>query len=55
MNEDDDDGFEFGPDERDAPSWREIWDMNKGYVYGSIVGTAIGLAIGMALVALGII
>lgn len=55
MYEDDDDGFEFGPDESDAPTWREIWDLNKRYVYGSLAGMAIGLAICLALNALELI
>lgn len=52
MNERFDDGFESGPDERDAPTWREIWDANKGGVYGGIAGIAIGLAICLVLAAL---
>lgn len=51
----DDDGFEFGPDERDAPTWHELWDMNKGYVYGSVAGIAAVIAICLALTAAGII
>lgn len=55
MNERFDDGFEFGPDERDAPTWSQIWDASRGCVYGGIAGTAIGLAICLVLAALGII
>ena len=55
MNERFYDGFEFGPDERDAPTWSQIWDASRGCVYGGIAGTAIGLAICLVLAALGII
>lgn len=55
MNDRHDDGFEFGPDESDAPSWRELWDMNKRSIFGSIAGTAIVLVVFFLLHALGVI
>ena len=53
--EDNEDGFVFGDDERDAPTWRELWDENKRLVFGSLIGTTIGLLICLALTALGIV
>ncbi len=54
MNEKDD-GFMFGDDEEDAPTWRELWDMNKRSIYGSIAGTVIVLVVFFLLHALGVI
>lgn len=54
MNEKDD-GFMFGDDESEAPTWRELWDMNKRSIFGSIVGLVIGLAICLLITALGVI
>lgn len=55
MNERFDDGLEFGPNERDAPKWREIWDTSKRYVYGDVAGLVIGLAACLLFTALGVI
>ena len=49
------DGFAFGDEERDAPTWRELWDENKTAVFGSLAGMAIGILICLALAALGIV
>lgn len=54
MNEKDD-GFMFGDDESEAPTWRELWDMNKRSIFGSIAGLVMGLAICLLLTALGVI
>lgn len=50
-----DDGFMFGDDEEDALTWRELWDMNKRSIFGSLAGLVIGLAICLLLTALGVI
>lgn len=50
-----DDGFMFGDDEEDAPTWHELWDMNKMSIYGSIAGTVIVLVVFFLLHALGVI
>lgn len=50
-----DDGFMFGDDEEDALTWRELWDMNKRSIFGSIAGTAIVLVVFFLLHALGVI
>ena len=50
-----DDEFMFGDDESEAPTWRELWDMNKRSIFGSIVGLVIGLAICLLLTAFSVI
>lgn len=55
MNDRHDDGFEFGPDESDAPSWRELWEMSKGYVYGSLAGITFVITVCLLLTAAGVI
>lgn len=50
-----DDGFMFGDDEEDAPTWRELWEMSKGYVYGSLAGITFVITVCLLLTAAGVI
>ena len=50
-----DDGFMFGDDESEAPTWRELWDMNKRSIFGSIAGIAVVTAVCLVLTAAGVI